>query len=174
MFNKVVDNQNFDDVGDFHEKFGLDNTTHGVIGVREVPDDVLAYRLNFILEELTETMRALGGHFEPEFEPPEINDGVPGLVGLKIVIPGDNKVNHAEAFDGLLDMAYVIFGTAHFLGYPWQQGWRLVQRANMSKVRAAGDGSDSTRGHALDVIKPEGFQPPNIARLLARMGWDHQ
>lgn len=173
MFEKKTELTNFDDVGEFHEKFGLDNTTHQDIGVRNVPSDVLGYRMNFILEELRETVGALGGHFEPEYDQAEIelDQGIPSLIGLKVVIPPDTRVNHAEAFDGLLDMAYVIFGTAHFLGYPWQQGWRLVHRANMSKIRAKRDGSDSTRGHALDVVKPEGFQPPNIARLLNRFGW---
>lgn len=171
MYDPKLAQSNFDDVGDFHQKFGLDNTTYQDIGVRNVPSDVLAYRLNFILEELMETMKALGGYFEPEFEPPEISEGELRLGGLKIVIPDNHQINHSEAFDGLLDMVYVILGTAHFLGYPWQMGWRLVQRANMSKIRAQSDGSDSTRGHSLDVIKPEGFQPPNIARLLNRFGW---
>ena len=168
----MPEQSNFDDVGDFHEKFGLDNATHHEIGPREVPPDVLEFRMNFLLEELSETVQALGGHFEPEFEPPELSeDGQPTLVGLRVVIPGDNKIDHAKAFDGLLDLAYVTFGTAHFLGYPWRLGWRLVQSANMKKMRTKPDASDSVRGHILDVVKPAGWTPPNIERLLERFGW---
>jgi predicted HAD superfamily Cof-like phosphohydrolase len=173
MSNDEVDiNNGFDDVGDFHERFGLDNTSWHTVGPREVPADVLEFRLNFLLEELTETIKAAGGHFKPEFEPPELSeDGVPTLIGMRVVVPGDNKIDHAGVFDGLIDLVYVAYGTAHFMGYPWTKGWRLVQRANMAKVRANADASNSLRGHALDVVKPEGWKAPDIAGLLKRYGW---
>lgn len=163
----------FDDVGDFHEKFGLDNTSWRHIGPREVPADVLEFRLNFLLEELMETVKAAGGHFKPTFIPREVwySPDRPELEHIKIVVPGDNKIDHAELFDGLIDLVYVAYGTAHFMGYPWRKGWRLVQRANMAKVRAKADASNSLRGHALDVVKPEGWTAPDIKGLLKRFGW---
>lgn len=127
---------NFDDVGDFHEKFDLDNVTHRGPGKREVPEDLLAFRLNFMHEELDEYEEAM-------------RDG-----------------DQARAFDALLDLAYVVFGTAHFLGFPWQAGWDEVQRANMTKVRAARDGSDSARGSGWDVVKPPDFVLPDIEAVL--------
>ena len=154
----------FDDVGDFHEKFGLDNASWHSVGPREVPADVLEFRFNFLLEELMETVQAAGGHWE-------FTERLNQSPLLKIVIPGDNKIDHAGVFDGLIDLVYVAYGTGHFLGYPWKKGWRLVQRANMAKVRAKADASDSLRGHALDVVKPEGWTPPDIKGLLKRYGW---
>lgn len=66
----------------------------------------------------------------------------------------------AKAFDALLDLAYVVHGTALMMGLPWDKGWAEVQRANMQKVRAT-DPTASKRGSPLDVVKPVGWQPPN-------------
>lgn len=127
---------NFDDVGDFHEKFGLDNVTHHGIGDRDVPPALMRFRIGFLREELEELEE------------------------------GYEQKNDAKMFDALLDLVYVAMGTAHLRGYPWQDGWNEVQRANMMKVRAAPDGSDSVRGSAWDVVKPPGWVPPNIEEVL--------
>ena len=76
-----------------------------------------------------------------------------------------------EQFDALLDLVYVAMGTAHLLGFPWQEGWDEVQRSNMAKVRAARDGSDSKRGSSWDVVKPAGWMPPNLKAILEGAGW---
>ena len=79
---------------------------------------------------------------------------------------GDN----VKAFDALLDLAYIVYGTALFMGISsdkWQRGMEAVQRANMSKVRAQRQ-SDSKRGTTLDVVKPEGWVGPEeeLAEIL--------
>lgn len=138
------DRSNFDDVGDFHEKFGLDNVTHHgagprfPIGEHNEADaaELLRFRVRFLREELQEFEDALATR------------------------------DPAKAFDALLDLTYVAMGTAHLLGFPWQEGWDEVQRANMAKVRAKPDGSDSVRNSKWDVVKPSGWTPPNIARVL--------
>jgi predicted HAD superfamily Cof-like phosphohydrolase len=79
--------------------------------------------------------------------------------------------DHAEMFDALIDLVYVALGSAYCLGYPWEAGWDLVQEANMAKVRAAPDGSDSRRGSRFDVVKPEGWEPPAIRKLLSEHGF---
>jgi predicted HAD superfamily Cof-like phosphohydrolase len=132
---------NFDDVGDFHEKFGLDNVTHHGPGPRDVPADLLDFRRKFLQEELDEFDR------------------------------GREAGDDAQMFDALMDLVYVAMGTAHLMGYPWQDGWARVQAANMAKVRAAADGSDSKRGSAFDVVKPEGWRPPDIDGLLEQVGF---
>lgn len=76
-----------------------------------------------------------------------------------------------EQFDALLDLVYVAMGTAHLLGFPWQEGWDEVQRSNMAKVRAASDGTDSKRGSSYDVVKPAGWTPPNLRAILKGAGW---
>ena len=67
--------------------------------------------------------------------------------------------------DALIDLVYVAQGTALMMGLPWSPLWEEVQRANMNKVRAT-DASQSKRGSALDVIKPEGWVGPNFKGLL--------
>lgn len=127
---------NYDDVGEFHERFDLDNTTHRGVGPRDVDPDLMAFRIRFLHEELRE---------------------------FEVAVESNDRV---QQFDALLDLVYVAMGTAHLLGLPWQAGWDEVQRANLTKIRAAADGSDSVRGSAFDVVKPEGWQPPDLERVL--------
>lgn len=128
------------DVGDFHRKFGLPTSDHEA-GPREISDELLAYRIRFLREELDEFIEAA------------------------------EEMDHARMFDGLLDLVYVALGTAHMFGYPWRDGWNEVQRANMAKERATSV-EQSTRGTTLDVIKPEGWTPPDIAGVLRAVGFD--
>ena len=132
----------FDDVGDFHEKFGLDNVTHHGRGPRSPSNDLMNFRIKFLREELRE--------FEDAWK----------------------ARDEAKMFDALLDLVYVAYGTAHLCGYPWEVGWRAVQRANMQKVRAARDGSNSVRGSAWDVVKPLDWEPPNISAVLKHHGFN--
>lgn len=167
-------NTNFNDVGDFHTKFGLPSVTKDGAYPRHPTRELLEMRLNFLLEELTELVTSAGAHFEPEYEPPELNmhgEG-PALVGMRVVLPNVKEFNHEGSFDALIDLVYVALGTAHILGYPWQEGWDLVQKANMAKVRAKPDGSDSLRHSSFDVVKPEGWTAPDIAGLLRQRGWN--
>jgi predicted HAD superfamily Cof-like phosphohydrolase len=69
--------------------------------------------------------------------------------------------------DGLIDLIYVAIGTLQLMGVPVAEGWREVQRANMTKERVA-KAEDSKRGHAWDIKKPEGWEPPNWERVLGR------
>lgn len=82
----------------------------------------------------------------------------------------DKAWNHndlATAADSLIDLVYVVMGTAVMMGLPWQALWDAVQYANMRKVRAeSADDEKSVRKHRLDVVKPPGWQPPNIKAVL--------
>lgn len=150
---------NFKDVGDFHKKFGLptaDDTAPGAL-----PEDVLRFRGNFLLEELAEFFSACNMG--------EIADQLEALADyVKTNAPiGNNKVDLAAAGDALVDLNYVSLGTAHLMGLPFDEMWREVQRANMSKVRASGsDDPRSKRSHSLDVVKPVDFVPPNHEPIL--------
>ena len=62
--------------------------------------------------------------------------------------------------DALVDLAYVLHGTALMMGLPWDQLWKEVQRANMTKERASAS-TQSKRGCSLDVIKPAGWTGPD-------------
>jgi len=86
-------------------------------------------------------------------------------------LEGMDEQDHAKMFDALMDLVYVAMGTAYSMGYPWREGWQLVQRANMAKVRAQPDGSDSLRGSPRDVVKPSDWVAPDIEGLLKERGW---
>lgn len=105
----------------------------------DVPADLLEFRESFLREELDEFSRG--------------------------VAAGDP----VQMFDALLDLVYVAMGTAHVMGFPWQEGWDEVQRSNMEKVRAQPDGSDSKRLSAYDVVKPEGWEGPKLEGVLATL-----
>ena len=133
---------NHHDVGLFHTKFGLHETISGAAGPVPIPMGLLEFRLKFLKEELE------------EFE------------------EGMDEDDMAKMADALVDLVYVAMGTAHLLGLPWEALWNEVQRVNMQKVRAAKDGSNSKRGSGFDVVKPEGWTPPDIQGVLKAFGFD--
>lgn len=159
MYERPKEQSNFDDVGDFHQKFGLENVTHQLAGPRPVTPELLEFRLKFLLEEVIEFAEAAGYTLIQTSAGPQF-------------IQTTEHVDHAKVFDALLDEVYVAMGTAHLLGYPWREGWAAVQEKNMQKIRAQSDGSDSKRGSSLDVVKPEGWTPPDIGAVLQRFGFN--
>lgn len=70
----------------------------------------------------------------------------------------------AHRFDALIDSVYVAIGSAHLHGFDFYEGWRRVHASNMLKVRAS-CASDSLRNSTHDVVKPQGWQPPNLEDL---------
>ena len=93
---------------------------------------VFAYRFNFLNEELDEFRLAW------------------------------TAADRVKMFDALIDLVYVAHGTALMMGIKpdqWTRGFIAVHKANMAKVRAASL-DDSKRKSLLDVIKPEGWVPP--------------
>ena len=77
-----------------------------------------------------------------------------------------------KAGDALVDLVYVALGTALMMGLPWPELWTEVQRANMAKRRAQ-SASESKRGHATDVVKPEGWVGPNHLPALLQASLPH-
>lgn len=137
----------FQDVRDFHEKFELlhfDQPGH-LSGAK------LRERIEFMQEELDEFIEAAG------FYPPGVESDV-------ISYHGDQDL--AKQADALVDLVYVALGTGVMLGIPWDWLWDDVQRANMQKVRGV-----TKRGHAVDVTKPPGWQPPQPDRILELAGY---
>lgn len=81
--------------------------------------------------------------------------------------------DRVKAFDALLDLTYVAYGTALFMGIDpgqWHAGMEAVQKANMSKERAVSK-EQSKRVSTFDVIKPEGWVGPE-QRLQEILSWD--
>ena len=135
---------NFDDVGKFHQKFGLPYapTQSSICDyIRRMPHHInketQEYRLNFLQEEIEELIEAYRN--------------------------GDL----ANIADALVDIVYVAMGTAHLHNLPWQELWREVQRTNMKKERVRYI-DESKRRSRLDVIKPKGWTPPQIRAILSK------
>jgi NTP pyrophosphatase (non-canonical NTP hydrolase) len=76
----------------------------------------------------------------------------------------------AAQADALVDLVYVAKGTALMLGLPWNDLWREVQRSNMAKVRRETRHGD----HKVGVMKPENWQPPQLADVLTKHGYDRE
>lgn len=80
--------------------------------------------------------------------------------------------NRVKAFDALLDLVYVAYGTALFLGVDpaqWHAGMHAVHSCNMAKERVL-RAEDSKRGSTFDVRKPVGWVGPE-ARLAEVLLW---
>lgn len=138
------------DICDFHEKFQLAYDGKA----RVLPFDIAKFRLDFNQEELDEWKDFAGQ-------------------GLKAV--ADTPVDAAEVthtlemmLDAHVDQMYVLLGTVYLQGLMpvFEEAWRRVHAANMAKVRALRDGSDSKRGSAYDVVKPEGWIAPDHSDLV--------
>jgi len=149
-FNPVVD------IALFHQKFGLDYES----GPRALPGDMEDFRIKFMQEELDEYVEAMKNYHN---------------TANQIALPGyqsPESLEHLEkAFDGLLDLAYVLLGTAYLHGFPFIKGWERVHAANMAKIRAT-DSSQSKRGSVLDVVKPQGWKAPVLIDLLKDSSYD--
>ena len=144
----------FKAVGEFHEKFGLPVTTP-LRAPEMITEEAQNFRLKFLAEELCELADGYGIAMEVTFR-------------KRWNQPRDLP----KIADALVDLVYVALGTAHMHGLPWSKLFSEVQRANMTKMRAKADGSDSLRSSSLDVVKPVGWRPPAIAKILADAGWN--
>ena len=85
-------------------------------------DELMRFRINFIQEELD-----------------ELKDAV-------------IRNNSADALDALVDLTYIILGTAWLYNLPFAAAW---------KVRGKSD-----RSETYDCVKPNGWQAPDINKIL--------
>lgn len=139
------------DIERFHQKFGLEYN-----GKPRILDKALfTFRRGFMQEELDE-------YSEEQ-------------AGLEVALKSDNglpdnrriALGLHQQLDALVDEVYVVLGTAYlqFGRKIFNAAWDRVQSANMAKVRCEKEG-DSKRGSTFDVIKPEGWTPPDHHDLV--------
>lgn len=138
----------------FHLKFG-----HAVRWTPTIPpDEEVRVRMRLIAEEFFEAMEACGfaGRYGNVLDDARknISDAITEL---------DVKVDLPEFIDALGDLAYVIEGGTAVCGVVMQPVMEEIQRANMSK---------EPNGPLGKPTKPEGWTPPDIARVLLDQGWD--
>lgn len=132
------------DMIEFHEKFGLEYSGKP----RALPKEINDFRTGFMKEELREYIKASHIlHLELGNEQPD-----PGVLLEQL----------EDQLDAMVDLVYVVIGTAYLHGYGprWQEAWDRVHAANMRKVRAERV-EDSKRGSTFDVVKPLGWEKPN-------------
>lgn len=76
--------------------------------------------------------------------------------------------NFPEVIDALIDIVYVAKGTAVILGIEnWHNHFDEVHRANMEKIPGW---NEKRPNQVFDLIKPEGWKPPNHLAILNREG----
>jgi predicted HAD superfamily Cof-like phosphohydrolase len=68
-----------------------------------------------------------------------------------------------EIADALADIVYIAVGTAIAYGIPFNEVFKEVQRANMSKLDKNGDPIYRSDGK---VLKGEDYSPPDIGGIL--------
>jgi predicted HAD superfamily Cof-like phosphohydrolase len=139
------------DIEAFHQKFGLEYSGKP----RMLEPDLFGFRDKFMHEELAE--------YEEEQE--GLIEALTGDDGS----PDHRAIAHGlhQQLDALVDLVYVALGTAYIQFGPdvFHEAWRRVQAANMAKVRCEKEG-DSKRGSTFDVIKPQGWTPPDHHDLV--------
>lgn len=101
----------------------------------DLDHDTFRFRVGFMNEELSEYMLAWE------------NNDIEGML------------------DALVDLTYVVLGTAYMHGFDFNEAFKRVHEANLKKIRA-NHSSESKRGSALDVVKPEGWEPPDLSDLV--------
>lgn len=89
---------------------------------------------------------------------------------LNEFIKAHEENNLEDAIDALVDLAYVTFGAAQFMGISteqWMEHWNEVQSKNMQKIMVE-SADDSKRGYKFDIKKPAGWQPPQHGPILEK------
>lgn len=72
-----------------------------------------------------------------------------------------------EVVDGALDLIVVCIGLLHSISPNAQELWNEVHQSNMAKLGPDGRFIRNADGR---IIKPEGWQPPAILRILKAQG----
>jgi len=131
----------FHDVGFFHAKFDLPEFSP-VRPIRCGFDmaefhELVRYRVNFMQEELDEFKDAVANR------------------------------DPAAMLDALCDLAWVAMGTAHYFNLPFHEAWMEVARSNLAKERRTVPDANHKRGAVEKIVKPDGWQPPQLERVLA-------
>jgi len=76
-----------------------------------------------------------------------------------------DAIDMEDELDALVDLVYFALGTCYRHGYCFESAWMRVHEANMKKVRAKNK-NESKRDFELDVVKPIGWEPPNLLDIV--------
>lgn len=105
--------------------------------------------------------------------PPRILDADQQMLDLRVKRLQEEVDEYKQAvlegdlegqFDALIDTVYIALGTAYLQGLPFNEGWDEVHGANMRKER--GDKKTSKYGNGYDIVKPRGWEGPDLLSIL--------
>jgi predicted HAD superfamily Cof-like phosphohydrolase len=150
----------FEQVVEFHEKFGLEYTD----GPRTLPHDLALFRLGFMVEELAEYAKA-AGYRRVSTELNSLHDLIKKQSTYTTMRQAGDEVNLHDQLDALVDLAYVLNGTAYLQGFDLEGAYTVVHTANMKKIRAQ-RAEQSLRGSTFDVVKPPGWEKPDLSMFV--------
>lgn len=141
----------FEDVGHFHLKMGLPVEQYFAEGGTLTQDQV--EQLNHLFVRIADSAHENELKYRTHFMFEELIEFVKGTAEQNIL----------QQADALADLVWVALGTAHYLGVPFDRVWAEVRRANMAKRPwREGDPVKPRNASGLEVVKPEGWVPPNI------------
>ena len=80
-------------------------------------------------------------------------------------LAAENKHDFEEVARELVDIIYIVCGTAVSYGIPLDKVFEEVHNANMRKT------GDARRDDG-KILKPEGWQPPDIKKVLYDAGYE--
>jgi predicted HAD superfamily Cof-like phosphohydrolase len=76
----------------------------------------------------------------------------------------DESSTREDDVDALIDIMVVTIGALHSIGVDVEGAWKEVHNSNMAKIDA-GTGAVLRREDG-KILKPEGWQPPNLKQYL--------
>lgn len=143
--------------------------------VRDVPtsdvtpeERVLRGRL--VIEEAFEYLEALGLNFavNGDLEPVAVDSK-----SVRVEIDPSREIDLVEVADAQSDLIVVTKGGSLTFGIPIDDvSLEEVCPSNLAKLGP--DGKPILREGDRKVLKPEGWQPPNITKVLRDAGWNGQ
>lgn len=79
--------------------------------------------------------------------------------------------DEVEEFDAILDILVVCIGYGLSRGWPMVEGWEEVMRSNMAKIDPR-TGMVTKREDG-KILKPEGWTPPDLERVMAEYNFEN-
>ena len=152
----------YSNIEEFHQKFKLEYDGDP----RELEEALAMFRIGFMVEELAE----YSAHSGFTNIARQLNELHEHIVNNNRYLTRRNELGHnlEMQFDSLIDLVYVALGTSYLHGFDFDEGWDRVHGANMKKVRTQRP-EDSKRGSGFDVVKPKGWEPPDLSDLVEPM-----
>ena len=155
----------FNDVKEMHKKFGISSNNPNKLSKKEY-----AFRIGAMFEEVLEYATAVFNLEEDGETVSETINGVRNELVATLLECGlrkdvDSPTQLAEQLDACVDLSVFAMGTAERQGFDFNKAWSRVHAANMAKELAT-KASDSKRDFEIDLVKPEGWQAPDLTDLV--------